>query len=154
MSQTVHGVDQGGKESPPLVGALLRRPYLDVRTRIVADLKASGFADIQAAHLAVFQYPGPEGRSPSDLARTADATKQAMNNLLAQLERSGYLSRDINPGNRRERTIRLTARGRDVIKVIRGSVDRIESRWRTEFGDVDYERLRTLLERLNGFVGA
>ena len=137
-----------------MVGALLRRPYLDVRTRIVADLKASGFADIQAAHLAVFQHPGPEGRSPSDLARTADATKQAMNNLLAQLERSGYLSRDINPGNRRERTIRLTRRGRDVIKVIRGSVDRIESRWRTEFGDVDYERLRTLLERLNGFVGA
>lgn len=143
-----------GNGPPPLIGALLRRPYLDVRARIVAELRDAGFADIQAAHLAVFQYPGPEGRSPSDLARTVDASKQAMNNLLAQLERLGYLSRDINPGNRRERTIRLTPRGRDLINVIRRSVDGIESRWRAEFGDVDYERLRSLLERLNDFIGA
>lgn len=153
MKQTVHGVDQDGNESPPLVGALLRRPYLEVRSRIVADLKSAGFPDIQAAHLAVFQHPGPEGRSPGELARAAGASKQAMNNLLAQLEQSDYLTRGVNPDNRRERTIRLTPRGRDLIKVIRRSVDGIEAHWRTEFGDADYERLRSLLLRLNTFVG-
>lgn len=154
MTKKVHGLDHGGNGSPPLIGALLRRPFLSVRAQIVQDLREAGFADLQAAHLAVFQHPGPEGRSPGDLARSADASKQAMNNLLAQLERAGYLEREVNPDNRRERTIRLTERGREVIAVIRGSVDRVESGWRDEFGDADYGRLRSLLERLNAVVGA
>lgn len=153
MKSTVHGVDQGDNGSPPLIGALLRRPFMAARSRIVEDLRAAGFADVQAAHLAVFQHPGPEGRSPSELARAADASKQAMNNLLAQLERAGYLDREVNPANRRERTIRLTARGHEVIGVIRDSLERIESGWRTDFGDADYRRLRALLERLNAMIG-
>ncbi|MGN6162244.1 MAG: MarR family winged helix-turn-helix transcriptional regulator [Marmoricola sp.] len=152
MTVTVHGVDQGGKGSPPLVGALLRRPFLEVRVRIVTELKAAGFPDVQAAHLAVFQHPGPDGRSPSDLARAADASKQAMNNLLAQLERTGYLRREVSAENRRERTIRLTARGEDVVAVIRDAVDAVESEWRTQMGERDYERLRSLLVRLNAGI--
>jgi DNA-binding MarR family transcriptional regulator len=152
MKSTVHGVDQGGNGSHALIGALLRRPFLSVRTQIVEDLRVAGFGDVQAAHLAVFQHPGPEGRSPGELARGAGASKQAMNNLLAQMERAGYLDREVNPENRRERTIRLTDRGREVIRVIRASVDRVESGWRAEFGDADYRRLRSLLERLNDMM--
>ena len=154
MKSTVHGVDQGGKGAPPLIGALLRRPFLAVRAQIVEDLRTAGFPDLQAAHLSVFQYPGPEGRSPSDLARAADASKQAMNNLLAQLERAGYLEREVNPANRRERTIRLTGQGREVIEVIRGSVDRLESGWKADFGEADYGQLRSLLERLDAMAEA
>lgn len=152
MKATVHGVDQSGNGSQPLIGALLRRPFLAVRAQIVEDLKTAGFADVQGAHLAVFQYPGPEGRSPGELARAANASKQAMNNLLTQLELAGYLDREVNPDNRRERTIHLTDRGREVIGVIRTSVDRVESGWRAEFGDGDYRRLRSLLERLNAMM--
>ncbi|MGN6722502.1 MAG: MarR family winged helix-turn-helix transcriptional regulator [Marmoricola sp.] len=152
MKPTVHGVDQGGNGSSPLIGALLRRPFLAARAQIVDDLKAAGFADVQGAHLAVFQHPGPEGRSPSDLARSADASKQAMNNLLAQLERAGYLERAVNPDNRRERTIRLTSRGREVISVIRGAVSRVEAQWRSDLGRDEYEQLRSLLQQLNAMI--
>ncbi|HWU23798.1 MAG TPA: MarR family transcriptional regulator, partial [Nocardioides sp.] len=91
MSKTVHGVDHADK---PLIGALLRRPFMATRGHVVEELRAAGFADLQPAHLAVFQHPGPDGRSPGDLARGARASKQAMNNLLAQLERAGYLARE------------------------------------------------------------
>jgi DNA-binding MarR family transcriptional regulator len=149
MTTTVHGVDHADK---PLVGALLRRPFVATRAHVVERLREAGFEDLQPAHLAVFQHPGPDGRSPSDLARGAHATKQAMNNLLAQLERSGYLRREVNPGNRRERIVALTERGRDAVTVIRSAVTELEGGWREELGARDYDRLRALLERLNGLV--
>ncbi|WP_460786361.1 MarR family winged helix-turn-helix transcriptional regulator [Nocardioides maradonensis] len=149
MAKTVHGVDHGDK---PLVGALLRRPFVTTRAHVVEELRAAGFEDLQPAHLAVFQHPGPDGRSPGDLARGAHATKQAMNNLLAQLERAGYLTREVNPDNRRERVVALTPRGHDAITVIRRAIAGLEAGWRDELGARDYDRLRALLERLNGLV--
>ncbi len=77
----------------PLVGALLRRPLQRVRRQIHASVVANGFTDIHPAHLNVFQYPGPRGVRPSELARAADMTKQAMNHLLGQLTDRGYLER-------------------------------------------------------------
>jgi DNA-binding MarR family transcriptional regulator len=150
MARTVHRVDyERNAAGPPLVGALLRRPFMAARARIVQELHAAGFLDLTPAHLAVFQYPGPHGRSPGELARAAGASKQAMNNLLAQLERAGYLVRSVNPDNRRERTLELTARGDTVVTTIRAAVSGIERRWRADLGDRDYEQLRALLERLN-----
>lgn len=149
MTKTVHGVDHVDK---PLVGALLRRPFVATRAHVVEQLRAAGYDDLQPAHLAVFQHPGPEGRSPGDLARSAHATKQAMNNLLAQLERTGYLVREVNPANRRERVVALTPRGREAVAVIRRAVAGLEDGWRDELGARDYDRLRGLLERLNGLV--
>ena len=148
MARTVHGIDQE-RNARPLVGALLRRPFLAARVHIVHELHAAGFTDLQAAHLAVFQYPGPHGRSPGDIARSADASKQAINNLLAQLEQLGYLRRAINPDNRRERVVELTRRGGSAINTIRSAVADLEQQWQKQLGRTEYERLRALLERLN-----
>lgn len=153
MGGTVHGIDHAHNASgPPLVGALLRRPFMAARAQIVDHLHAAGFADLLPAHLAVLQYPGPHGRSPGEIARAANASKQAINNLLAQLERAGYLSRLVNPDNRRERTVELTSRGHAAIAAIRVAVQQIEQHWQSELGSAAYERLRALLERLNQLV--
>jgi DNA-binding MarR family transcriptional regulator len=150
MRRTVHGIDHEGKPgSPPLIGALLRRPFLASRARIVAALHDAGFTDIQPAHLAAFQYPGPDGRSPGDIARAALASKQAMNNVLTQLERAGYLTRDVCPANRRERTVSLTDRGHEVVATIREAVMAVEAEWKQALGTEEYQRLRSCLESLN-----
>jgi DNA-binding MarR family transcriptional regulator len=149
MASKVHALDHGDKASAPLVGALLRRPFYAARSHVMSELHAAGFTDLQGAHLAVFQHPGPEGRSPGDIARAAGATKQAMNNLLTQLERCGYLTREVNADNRRERVVALTNRGHETIDAIRTAVAGMESRWSRDLGARDYAQLRTLLERLN-----
>lgn len=155
MSHTVHELDHDDNGSgPPLIGALLRLPFMTVRASIIDQLHAAGFTDLQPAHLAVFQHPGPDGRSPRDIANGASASKQAMNNLLAQLERAGYLTRVVNPDNRRERTVILTAHGHDAIEAIRTAVHHIEGEWQTRLGTNNYEQLRSLLERLNAVVTA
>lgn len=42
---------------PALIGVLLRRPLEVVRRRMLERLHESGFADIEAVHLNLFQYP-------------------------------------------------------------------------------------------------
>src|SRR5689334_24891678 len=81
---------------PPLIGALLRIPFETVRDRMLTGLHQRGYTDLVAAHLDVFQYPGPENQRPIDLATQTRMSKQALNYLLRQLEQLGYLTRDID----------------------------------------------------------
>ena len=72
---------------PPLIGALLRMPWEVVQHRMLERLHERGFDDLDAAHLNVFQYPGPQGARPSELAARLRISKQALNYLLGELER-------------------------------------------------------------------
>src|SRR3954453_12960906 len=78
---------------PPLIGALLRVPWEAVQRRMLERLHEHGFDDLDAAHLNVFQYPGPQAARPSELAARLGITKQALNYLLGELERLEYLQR-------------------------------------------------------------
>ncbi len=97
--------------SLPPVGALLRRPAVIVRHEVMAALHDAGFDDVLPAHLGVFQHPGPDGQRPGVLALRTNASKQAMNHLLHQLEAGGYILRESHPDDRRTRVVRLTDRG-------------------------------------------
>ena len=101
----------GDGAPPPLIGALLRVPLDAVLGRMLAGLHAEGFTDLNAAHLPLLRYPGPENRRPSDLAAEVRMTRQATNYLLGELERLGYLVRREDPGDRRSKRVHLTERG-------------------------------------------
>src|ERR1051325_1851059 len=100
---------------PPLIGALLRMPWDAVQRRMLERLHEHGFDDLDAAHLNVFQYPGPQGARPSDLAVQLRISKQALNYLLGELERGGYLERRADPDDLRSKRIVLTSRGTSAI---------------------------------------
>src|SRR3954447_22453600 len=95
-----------------LIGALLRVPAQAIQRRIIAELNASGFEELRVAHMAVLQFPGPDGVRPGLLAERAGMSKQAMNQLLRSLEGLGYLVRSDAPGEGRARVVRFTRRGR------------------------------------------
>src|SRR5438067_7776965 len=102
---------------PPLIGALLRLPWETVQQRMLERLHERGFDDLDAAHLPVFQYPGPQDTRPSDLAARLRMSKQALNYLLGQLERLDYLERRADPDDRRSKRVALTPRGIAAIAV-------------------------------------
>src|SRR5881392_2464418 len=112
---------------PPLIGELLRTPSEAVQTHMLEELHEHGFDDLDAAHLNVFQYPGPQGARPSDLAARLRISKQALNYLLRELERLGYLERRPDPEDGRSKRVALTARGIAAIGVIRESVGEMET---------------------------
>ena len=129
----------------PLIGALLRLPAQAIHRRIVAGLNAAGFGDLRLPHMSVLQYPGPDGRRPTELAEAAGMSKQAMNQLLRSLERLGYIRRRDAEEGGRARIVAFTARGRAAWAKVHAILADIESEWRETLGDRDFERLKKLL---------
>jgi DNA-binding MarR family transcriptional regulator len=120
-------------------------PWEAVQRHMLERLHERGFADFDAAYLSVFQYPGPQGARPSELATRLRISKQALNHLLGQLERLGYLERGPDPDDLRSRRINLTPRGDSAVRVIREAVTEIERSWARQLGAKRFAELRELL---------
>lgn len=140
---------EGQQAPPPLIGALLRLPWEAVQQHMLERLHECGFADFDAAYLTVFGYPGPQGLRPSELAARLRVSKQALNHLLGQLERLGYLERELDPDDLRSKRIVLTPRGTSAIRVIREAVAETETAWAKQLGPERFAQLRNLLLDLN-----
>jgi DNA-binding MarR family transcriptional regulator len=134
---------------PPLIGALLRMPWEAVQRHMLERLHERGFSDFDAAYLNVFQYPGPQGARPSELAARLRISKQALGYLLRQLEQLGYLDRRPDPHDQRGKRIVVTRRGKRAIRVIRDAVSEIETRWTQQLGAEHLAQLKELLLKLN-----
>src|SRR5215204_4157253 len=133
---------------PPLIGALLRIPWEAVQRHMLERLHERGFTDLDAAHLNVFHYPGPQGARPSELATRLRISKQALNYLLGELERLGYLERRPDPDDLRSKRVALTRRGTSAIRVIREAVAEVEAAWEQQLGPKRFSQLRGLLAEL------
>jgi DNA-binding MarR family transcriptional regulator len=130
------------------MGALLRIPWETVRRRMLERLHERGFRDLDAAHLSLFLFPGPQGAKPSELAARLGASKQSINHLLGQLERLGYLERRDHPDDLRSRRIHLTPRGRSAGMTMREAVLEVERDWEQRLGSRRLATLRELLREL------
>jgi DNA-binding MarR family transcriptional regulator len=136
-------------DTPPLLATLVRRLHLHIRQEVHAELRAAGHADLTAAHMYVFQSPGPDGVRPTELAARTNMTKQAMNHLLARLEHAGYLRRVPAPDDGRGTVLRVTDRGRDVERVMLESAGRIEREWADKLGRRRVDDLRQMIRDLD-----
>ena len=131
-----------------LIGALLRMPAQAIHRRIIHELNAAGFEELRVPHMAVLQFPGPQGVRPGILAERAGVSKQAMNQLLRSLEALGYLARSDDPEEGRARIVRLTKRGRAAYAKIHEILRDIEREWSDELGPKHFTQLKELLLRV------
>jgi DNA-binding MarR family transcriptional regulator len=97
---------------PPRLPALFRLLWQQTYPEILRRVADAGFSDIRPSHWPVIQWPGPEGARPSTLAERARMSKQAINHVLRDLERLGYITLRPDPSDNRARLVHLTARGR------------------------------------------
>jgi DNA-binding MarR family transcriptional regulator len=131
-----------------LIGALLRVPAQAIHRRIIKELNAAGFEDLRVSHMAVLQFPGPDGVRPGLLAERAGMSKQAMNQLLRSLEGLGYIERSDAPDEGRARIVGLTKRGRAAYSKVHDILRKLENEWRTELGPKPFAQLKGLLLRV------
>ena len=131
-----------------LIGALLRVPAQAIHRRIIQDLNAAGYDDLRLPHIAVLQFPGPDGVRPGTLAERAGMSKQAMNQLLRSLEGLGYIVRSDAPDEGRARIIRFTKRGHAAYSKVHDILRNIEREWSAELGHKDFAQLKELLSRV------
>jgi DNA-binding MarR family transcriptional regulator len=128
-----------------LIGALLRVPAQAIHRRIIRELNAAGFEELRVPHMAVLQFPSPDGVRPGLLAERAGMSKQAMNQLLRSLEGLGYLARSDSPDEGRARIVRLTKRGRAAYAKIHEILRNIEREWSAELGPKNFTQFKGLL---------
>lgn len=136
------------KQDDMLIGALLRVPAQAIHRRIIQRLNAAGFDELRLPHIAVFQFPGPDGVSPGLLAERAGISKQAMNQLLGSLEDLGYVVRADAPNKGRMRVVRFTKRGHAAFAKIVDILRDIEREWSAELGPKQFAQLKGLLCRV------
>ncbi len=140
------------REIRPL-GALLRIPAAAVNRAILTHL-VDRFPDFRQSYQPVFQYidhppHGPEGTRLTDLAERAGLTKQALIEVIDEMERRGYVTRIADPNDRRAKLICLTERGLAVHEEAFGAIAAIDADWAARIGAQALEQLLPLLERLN-----
>jgi DNA-binding MarR family transcriptional regulator len=137
--------------APPtkmLIGALLRVPAQAIHRRIINELNAAGFEELRVPHMAVLQFPGPDGVRPGVLAERAGMSRQAMNQLLRSLEALGYIARSDAADEGRARIVRLTKRGRAAYAKVHDILRDIEREWSAELGPKRFTQLKELLLRV------
>lgn len=83
------------------------------------------------------------------LASRADASKQAMNHLLGQLESQGYIMRQPDPADRRTRIVHLTERGQAALAVVEAVAEEVEGEWLEIVGKEAYVEIQAGLAALN-----
>jgi DNA-binding MarR family transcriptional regulator len=131
------------------LGLLLREPYRIANDELHRRIAERGHPDVRAPHGNVFAFLDREGTQVSELARRAQMTKQSMAELVAHLERNGYVERIPDAADRRAKPVRATARGREVYKIAREAIADIERDWTALLGPEKMRDLRALLGELN-----
>ena len=125
---------------------LLRIPYQAFIERLHDELAAAGYPEIRPAHGMVFQHLHPEGSRVTDLAARSQVTKQWIGTLVDDLEARGYLERLPDPADGRAKIVRLTDRGRELMRVAQAISRRIEGEWADRVGERRLQQLRRCLE--------
>ena len=143
-----------GSERPVNTVALLREAFVALNDRAIARLAERGHDVVRPAHGAVFQHLDDTGTPVARLAERAQMTKQAMAELVAHLERHGYVVREPDPADRRAKLVIPTARGLEVFAVVQELVPEIEGDIDQLLGPQRADALRADLDRLRGGVGS
>ena len=127
---------------------MLRAVYNRLTAEIQTAVNAAGLDDFRPVHGNVIPFVPEEGITVSELASRVDLSKQAIGQVVEELERLGYVERRVNPKDRRARLLFLTTRGRAVRPAAQAASKAVERRWAELIGPDSLESLRTVLREL------
>jgi DNA-binding MarR family transcriptional regulator len=137
------------EEPPRPLPALLAQVKNIAVKRMFSRMADAGFPDVREGHGCVFGFVDLEhGSRLTDLAERAGLTKQAVGEVVAELERKGYAQRVPDPYDGRAKIIRLTERGVEASLTGRRLFAEIEREWAEEYGQELVDQLREVAERI------
>ncbi|MEU6425485.1 MarR family transcriptional regulator [Microbispora sp. NPDC046973] len=138
---------EAGAGQAPLPALLTQAKNITIEL-LHRRLGEDGFEGIRYRHGSVFRFIDEEGSRLTVLADRAGLTKQAIAELVDELERLGYVERATDPKDRRAKIIRLTERGlAGQAAAARILVD-IERRWALHLGQDRIAMLRRTMEEI------
>ena len=115
-----------------------------------AQLREAGHPAIRQGHGCVFRFVQEGGLRLTDLAESSGLSKQAVGEVVDDLEKLGYVERIQDPEDGRAKLIRLTERGADAQQTALKIFADIERGWAKRYGAERVATMRQLLEELGG----
>jgi DNA-binding MarR family transcriptional regulator len=132
----------------PVLSRILLDALRAVNRQVASALVDRGAAELTPGQAAAILNVERTGTRLTDLAERAQVTKQAMMQMVDQLESRGFVRRTSDPTDARAKIVRLTARGLRQRAEARRAVAGVESRAKRLLGDRRYESLRSALSDL------
>lgn len=130
------------------IGLALWRAAQLWRQRMAAEMAARGYPWHLEARGDVLSHLGPSGRSQTDLTTALGMSKQAVQQLIDQLETDGVVKRVTEPKDKRAKRIELTQLGLEDF-AMRNKVKRaIGTEYQQKLGDAHFEALKIALTKL------
>jgi DNA-binding MarR family transcriptional regulator len=137
---------------PLMIGALVAIIDQEIRRRVTAALHANGFPDYRSTYRGIFMWTRAEGSRITELAELAQITQQSMSELVAEVERRGYVERIPDPTDRRAVLVRRTERGWHVNAISRQAVAEVQEEWETQLGAPEYAHLLAALRHIVALI--
>ena len=131
---------------PALVDDLAGNSFVEFHSR----MSEAGHPAIRQGHGCVFRFIHEGGSRLTDLAEGAGMSKQAVGEVVDNLEKLGYVERAQDPQDGRAKVIRLTELGADAHRTALGIFDEIERDWAERYGADRVAVMRELLEEMAG----
>ncbi len=132
------------------LGRLLLEFGRDYERRAIELLQERGHPLIRPSHATVFANLSEGAVRVTELAERAHVTQQAMGKMLKEMERIGYIVRDIDGSDRRAKKIRPTQRGLDLMRDSMEVVDEVRAYYVKQVGEEALRDLETCLAECVG----
>jgi DNA-binding MarR family transcriptional regulator len=129
-----------------LLGLATRQMATDLNDKL-AEAGITGHRD---SWNNVMPHIPADGIRLTELAARANMTKQAMAELVAEIERRGYLQRTADPADRRAKIIEFTDQGWTLVHAALAALGELEAEITGRLGEPSVRQLRsTLLQILD-----
>jgi DNA-binding MarR family transcriptional regulator len=131
------------------VGQLLFKSARLLNERAIAVVnREAGFAAVRAAHTNLFPHLDSDGIRMTELARRLGVSKQAVGQLVAELEAMGVVESRPDPEDGRAKLVRFSARGIQAVQHGLGVLSGIERQLQQQIGKARMDALRETLQTI------
>ncbi len=130
------------------IGMVAARLHRATQVDCIARLNRAGYTDLRMRHLALLEGLPREGARVTTLASQTGMTKQAMGELIDEIEANGYIERQNDPADRREQLIVFTGKGQRAYEEAFAVLGEMERDYAATVGGSRYSETRSALEEL------
>jgi DNA-binding MarR family transcriptional regulator len=130
------------------IGMVAARLHRATQVDCIARLNRAGYTDLRMRHLALLEGLPREGARVTTLATQTGMTKQAMGELIDEIEANGYIERQNDPADRRARLILFTPKGQRAYEEAFTVLGEMEHDYAATVGNARYSQTRAALEDL------
>jgi DNA-binding MarR family transcriptional regulator len=130
------------------LATLLLGGFTAMVDEVVVELDRRGHPGVTASHEFALQAIDAGARNAAELGRTLGVSRQAAAKSIVALEELGYLERQSDPSDGRQKQLIVTDRGYEMVRIGAAVFDQIRARWSKQLGRAQLDLLESSLRAL------